>query len=32
MYFSQGSQENLLNPGQNYIWGPYDLIIFKQQD
>ena len=26
----QGRRENSQGPGQNYIWGPYD-IIFKQQ-
>ena len=28
----QGRRENSRGPGQNYILGPYDVIIFKQQD
>ena len=28
----QGRRENSRGPGQNYIWGPYDVVIFKQQD
>ena len=28
----QGRQENSRGSGQNYIWGTYDVIIFKQQD
>ena len=28
----QGRRENLRGPGLNYIWGPYDFIIFKQPD
>ena len=29
---SQGRRENLRGPGENFIRGPYDVIIFKQQD
>ena len=29
---SPGRRENLRGPGQNYIWGLYDVIMFKQQD
>ena len=29
---STGRRENLRSQGQNYICGPYDIIIFKQQD
>ena len=29
---SQGRRENSRGPGQNFIRGPYDVIIFKQQD
>ena len=28
----QGRRENSRGPGQNFIRGPYDVIIFKQQD
>ena len=27
-----GRWENLRGPGQNYIWKPYVVVIFKQQD
>ena len=30
--YKQGRRENSRGPGQNYIWGPYDVIIIKQQD
>ena len=26
----QGRRENSRRPGQNYNWGPYDVVIFKQ--
>ena len=29
---SRGRRENSRDLGQNYIWGPYDFIFFKQQD
>ena len=29
--YEQGCQENLRCPEQNYIWGPYDDSILKQQ-
>ena len=31
-YFDQGRREYSRGPGQNFIRGPYDVIIFKQQD
>ena len=27
----QGRPENSRDQGQNYIWRPYNVIIFKQQ-
>ena len=30
--YTQGRRENSRGPGQNFIRGPYDVIIFKQQD
>ena len=26
-FAGQGRRENSRSPGQNYIWGPYDVII-----
>ena len=30
--FTQGRRENSRGTGQSFSWGPYDVIIFKQQD
>jgi hypothetical protein len=30
IYSMQGRRENSRGPGENFLWGPYDVIFSKQ--